>query len=376
MKGYDIMKNLGFGFMRLPLMNKEDAKSVDIKQVEQMVDAFLAQGFTYFDTAYMYHSYTSENVLRETLVKRHDRSKFTVASKLPVMFLKTEDDNEKIFNEQLTKCGVDYFDYYLLHSLDTDNYANAERLHSFEFVSKMKAAGKVKKMGFSFHGSPELLDEILNKHPEVEFVQLQLNYIDWEHKGIRSRECYEVARKHNMPIIVMEPVKGGTLVSIPEKAQETFRNIHPDMSVASWAIRYAASREGVFMVLSGMSDMSQLQDNMSYMQDFRPLSEAEEAAVASVVKIINDSVTIPCTSCGYCVDGCPQKIAIPQYFALFNAQKQEIKKPFTVQQGYYENLCETHGKASDCIACKKCESVCPQHLKIVKLLKEVTYMFE
>ena len=370
-------KKLGFGLMRLPLTDPNDGASVDVELLKTMVDAFLEKGFTYFDTAWMYCGFQSECAIREALVKRHPRDSYTLADKLHAGFLKTKEDRERIFQEQLRKTGVDYFDYYLLHDVGTDHYKTYQELDCFRWLEEKKAQGLARHIGFSYHDNAELLDRVLIEHPEVEFVQLQLNYLDWDSEGVQSRKCYETAVKHGKPVIVMEPVKGGTLARVPESVEKMFREARPEMSIPSWAIRFAASLEHVMVVLSGMSNMEQLLDNTDYMADFQPLSAQEQALVKKAVDAINSTIAIPCTGCSYCTEGCPQRIAIPKYFTLYNAYLQEIKEKSWRPQGeYYTRLTMNFGKASDCLECGQCEQVCPQHLPIIRHLKDVAARFE
>lgn len=369
-------KKFGFGCMRLPLLDKDDQTSFDTETFNKLVDTFLEKGFTYFDTAYVYHGYRSEDAVRESLVKRHHRDEFKLATKLPMRDFQSGEDMERIFNEQLEKCGVEYFDYYLLHNLGVNAYKKACEFDSFGFGQRKKQEGKIKNFGMSFHDTPELLDEILAAQPELDFVQLQINYIDWESPGIQSKRCHEVARKHGKPVIVMEPCKGGNLALVPEKAEQLMKEYNPAASVPSWAIRFAASQEGVMMVLSGMNTMEQLLDNTSYMADFKPLSQEEYKIIGQVIDLINENTAIPCTTCRYCEKDCPVNIAVPDYFALYNSTKRAVTNNISSQFVYYMNLNANHGKASDCIGCEQCESACPQHLKITELLKDVSATFD
>lgn len=370
-------KKLGFGLMRLPRLDPNDEGSIDLEQTKQMVDTFLQRGFTYFDTAWMYCAFKSENAVKEALTSRHPRESYTLATKLHAAYLHSLDDRDAIFNTQREKTGVEYFDYYLLHDVGAEHYEIYKKYDCFAWIAEKKRQGLIKHMGFSFHDTAEVLDKILTEHPEMEFVQLQINYLDWDSEGVQSRKCYEVATKHGKPVVVMEPVKGGTLAKLPAAAEALLRQADPGASIPSWAVRFAASLPNVKMVLSGMSSTEQLLDNTGYMQDFAPLTQQEQAVIAQAVDIINASIAIPCTGCSYCTEGCPMHIAIPKYFSLYNAEMQELKeKDFTSQGTYYDNLTLTFGKASDCIACGQCESVCPQHLPIIENLKRVAKQFE
>lgn len=372
------MKKLGFGLMRLPTIDKTNDADIDIEQVKKMVDLFMEKGFTYFDTAIMYNGFASQSVAKKALVDRYPRDSFTLATKLHAGFFNSFEERDKIFNEQLEQTGAGYFDYYLLHSIEASMLPKYEQFDCFNWLMDKKAKGLVKHAGFSFHDNAELLDEVLTKHPEMEFVQLQINYLDWESEWVQSRACYEVAVRHGKPVIVMEPVKGGTLANVPDGAAKMFKKYDSSMSVPSWAIRFAASLDNVMMVLSGMSNIGQMADNLSYMKDFKPLTEDEKALCFKVADIINEQIAIPCTGCSYCTDGCPVKIAIPQYFSLYNEDMREDmeEKGWTVSFATYDNLTANFGKAKDCIECGQCESVCPQHLPIIEDLKAVSKHFD
>ena len=359
-------KKLGFGLMRLPLTDPNDPGSIDLEQMKQMVDRFLEQGFTYFDTAWMYCGGKSEEAVREALVERHPRESFTLTTKLPSYMLKKEEDRDWLFSEQLRKTGAGYFDYYWLHAVSADNLKTFDSLRCWDFIREKKEQGLVRHIGFSYHDSAELLDRVLTAHPEIEYVQLQLNYLDWESEAVQSRACYEVATRHGKPVIVMEPVKGGTLAKLPPELEEEFHEREPALSIPSWAIRFAASLENVMVVLSGMSNLAQLEDNTGYMRNFRPLGADEQALIAKAAAVLKSKTFIPCTGCAYCTVNCPKHIAIPQYFALFNGEAEKAA---------YEALHAEFGKADDCIRCGRCEAMCPQHLPIRKYLEKVAERF-
>lgn len=375
-EGGNCMKKLGFGMMRLPLLSGSQ-KDIDFEQVNRMVDEFLARGFEYFDTAWMYHEHTSEIVARECLVKRYPREVFKLATKLPAFSLSRAEEMQTTFDRQCEKCGVDYFDYYLIHNINAENYRNnVQKFDAFGFVKKLKEQGRIRHYGFSFHDTADVLDRVLTDHPDAEFVQLQINYLDWDSEKVQSGKCWEVARKHGKPVIVMEPVKGGTLANVPPQAEGLFKAMEPEMSVPSWAIRFAAGLDGVFMVLSGMSSIEQLEDNTSFMADFRPLNEQEQLTVAKAAGVIKGTGTIACTACRYCTENCPMNIPIPDYFSAYNGDILDGGKDFAKHGAQYSAFAEGHGKASECVKCGACEGHCPQHLDIRGLLEKVAAKFE
>mgnify|MGYP000478237774 CR=1 FL=1 len=366
-------KKLGFGCMRLPVANG-NSEEIDDAVFCRMIDRYMEQGFVYFDTAYPYHNQKSEEAVRRCLVERYDRERFLLADKMPVWLVQNMEDYSEIFERQLARCGVTYFDFYLFHAMNKTRVEETEKTGGFAFVQRMKTEGRIRHIGFSFHDTAEALEEILKNHPEMEFVQLQINYYDWESENVQSRKCYEVAEKHGVPVIVMEPVKGGTLANMVGEPARILSALDENASYASYAVRYAASLPNVILVLSGMSDLKQLQDNTAYMKDFQPLTDKEQQAIGKVVEELEKLPTIPCTNCRYCVEGCPKKIRIPDIFGVYNMGVQFGVTDVT--RGSYRCQIDGSGKAGDCIKCGKCEAQCPQHLEIRKLLEEAADIYE
>ncbi|MBQ6621865.1 MAG: aldo/keto reductase [Mogibacterium sp.] len=362
----ETMPKLGFGLMRLPM--KDDA--IDLEQVCKMVDRYMASGLYYFDTAYGYHEGKSETTVREAIVSRYPRESFYLATKLPPWSMKGPEDCGRLFQEQLDRTGAGYFDLYLLHCIDSGTYPIFEKYDAFRFALQKKAEGLIRHFGFSFHGSPELLEQVLDEHPEFEFVQIQLNYADWENPVVRAREVYEILQSRGIPMIIMEPVKGGTLSNLPPELSARLKARRPESSEASWALRFAGSLPGIMTILSGMSNSGQLEDNLQTFADFEPLTDEEFELLAEIRRIMTDSPMIGCTACGYCTTGCPMNISIPDVFRSINAYR--IYNDHFRAKSFYNSLLKSHGRASDCIACGQCESVCPQHLPIIELLRDAS----
>jgi len=366
--GQDVAK-LGFGMMRLPALENGE---IDLGQVEQMVDLFMAEGFNYFDTAFGYLDGRSESIVGQAVVQRYPRDKFLLATKLPPWELKESADMQRIFDTQLARTGAGYFDYYMLHALGKGNLGVCDSLGAWAFLRDLKAKGLVRHIGCSFHDTADVLDEILTKHPELDFVQLQINYADWEDDGVQARLCYEVARKHGTPIIVMEPVKGGSLGTISGPALDVLKAIRPEATAASWAMRYAASIDGLITVLSGMSTLEQMRDNCATIKAMEPVTEADHKALAEVLRVLAETPTTPCTKCNYCIEKCPANIPIPSIIDAYNTRRT-YDNP---SGSHYAFVTRGKGKASECIACGVCVERCPQHIEIVELLKECAVFYD
>lgn len=364
-----VKKNFGFGFMRLPMKGDQ----VDYEETKKMVDTFLESGFNYFDTAHGYLDGKSEIALRECLISRYPREEYVLTNKLSTHHFTKNEEIRPLFESQLSICGVEYFDFYLMHAQDKNIFAKYKKCQAYETALEFLKEGKIKHLGISFHDQAGVLEQILTEYPQIEVVQIQLNYVDFDDPSVQARKCLEVCRKYGKPAIIMEPVKGGNLVNLPEEAQKVFDELGGG-SNASYAIRFAASQEGVMMVLSGMGNMDMMNDNISYMKDFHPLDAVESAAVEKVCHIFKNLGAVPCTACRYCTEVCPQKISIPNLFACLNAKK--IFNDWNADYYYNQIYTQNGGKASDCVKCGQCENICPQHLSIRKLLEDVANEFE
>ena len=357
------MNELGFGFLRLP----QAGGDYDWDAISAMTDAFLERGGRYFDTCYTYLDGESERAIRDCLVRRYPRERFVLADKLPGYLCRSQADCQRYYDEERRRCGVEYFDVYMLHWLNRENYALAERYGEFDFIAERKARGEVGRIGFSYHDSAALLDEILTKHPEVDLVQIQVNYLDWDAAGIEAGKCYEVCVRHGKPIVVMEPVKGGTLASLPAEAEAELRALHPDWSAADWALRFVRGLPQVEVTLSGMSAMDQVTANM---RSVEPLTDSEREALQKAAALINARTAVACTGCRYCVSHCPQNIPIPDYFKMYNELRRYPEEGWKIRP-VYESLSLAHGRASDCVECGRCAEHCPQHLPVPEHMKAV-----
>ena len=363
-----MINKLGFGFLRLP---KKDGE-LDWQTICSMVDVFMGGGGVFFDTCYTYLDGLSEAAIRKCVVERKPRDSFQLCDKLPGYLFKSYGDCQKYLDIELERCGVEFFDVLMLHWLNDDNYAIAEKYDEFRFLREKKAEGKAKRIGFSYHGDAALLDKILTGHPEVDVVLLQLNYLDWESEGIQSRKCYETCLRHGKSVMVMEPVKGGTLAKLPDDAEAKLRLRHPDWTPSDWALRFVQSLPGVEICLSGMGAVEQVQSNI---QPFEPLTGEETALLAEVAEIIRGKTAIGCTGCGYCVNHCPKQIPIPKYIKLYNEITRYPGDDWKIIPTYHQ-MALSAGKASDCIGCHSCEKHCPQKLTISEHMKTIAQRFE
>ncbi len=370
------IKKLGFGFMRLP--DKVDAHEIDVEHTKRMVDHYMKSGYTYFDTAVPYSGQKSESTLKECLVDRYPRESFQIATKLTPSFINENYSIEQMFHDSLKNIGVDYVDFYLFHAMNKSRAVFFEEQNAWQFAQKMKAEGKIKHFGFSFHDKSEVLDEVLTAHPEVEFVQLQLNYADWDNDMIQSRKCYEIAMKYGKPVTIMEPVRGGMLSSLVPQAEEIFKDARPDDSISKWALRFVADLDNVIVVLSGMSTLEQVEENVKTFDTMEPLTDGDKEAIQKVVKILDSMPNIPCTDCKYCVKDCPAKINIPQFFRVMNIHYRHdgADVPPTNLRNFKFAINNGQSRPSACVKCRKCEKSCPQKIEIIKELATVANAYE
>ena len=369
---------LGMGMMRLPVLDENDFTSIDYDQVNKMVDLYMGSGFNLFDTAYIYHEGIGEIAFRKSVVERYPRDSFKISTKLPLFVITEESQLEPIFKEQLENCGVDYFDYYMLHNVSGFTETAWKNVDLYSFIQKKKEEGYIKHIGISTHGNAEFLEEILFEHPELEFVLLQINYLDWEDEGIESKKCLEVARKYEKPVMIMEPYKGGFLADVPDEAEKIMKEYNPDRSVVSWAMRFVANLDDVFAVLTGASSLEQLENNIFEFKNADPLNDEELEILEEVSEIINSNITVDCTKCRYCVDTCSEDIDIAKLFDLYNKHKLLGRDDWTQFGNAYLNYSRLPdvGIASDCIECEVCIEECPQQINIPEVLKDVAKTFE
>ena len=373
-----IMTKLGMGMMRLPLVDENDQTSIDMEQVNKMVDLYMDAGFNCFDTAFVYHEGVGEAAFRESVVKRYPRESFKISTKLPLFVITEESQLEPLFAQQLENCGVDYFDYYMLHNVSGITENAWKNVDLYSFIQKKKEEGYIKHIGISTHGNAEFLEEILFEHPELEFVLLQINYLDWDDEGIDSRKCWEVARKYNKKVMIMEPYKGGFLADVPQEAEKLMKDYNPDRSVVSWAMRFVANIDDVCVVYTGASTLEQLENNIDEFKSADPLNDKEMEIIKEVSDIINSNITVDCTKCRYCVDACAEEIDIAKVFDLYNKHNMLEKDDWTQFGNAYLNYSKLPdvGIASDCIECEACIEECPQSINIPEVLKDVAKTFE
>lgn len=364
---------LGFGCMRLPLLDENDAKSIDMNQFKQMVDEFIAAGGTYFDTAFVYHEGASEKALKEALVDRYPRDAYTVATKCLAWAAPSEEVAKSNLATSLERMGLDYVDFYLLHNVGGNRTAVFDKYGMWEFAQEMKDKGLIKNIGFSMHDGAETLDALLTAHPNMDFIQLQVNYLDWDDPVVESRKCMEVARKHDVPVVIMEPARGGRLVELPERVASVFKQAAPEKSLASWAYRFCYDLPNVITVLSGMSTVDQVRENTAEYLAHQPFTAEEQNAFDSAVEALHAVPTVPCTNCKYCVKDCPQGVVIPNILGLLNLETMTENRAFVKGQYSWQ---AAPGPASKCIACGKCEDMCPQSIDIIHQLEIAAERYE